>query len=515
MQTADADVERDDVEVLSGLGAKLHAFELKASLLKFTREAWPILEPEHDFVENWHIAELCDLLEGVERGEIPRTIINVPPGTMKSLLVSVIFPCWLWAKNPKLRILTAAYSDKRALDANLKARALMKSEWFQSLFPLEFLEGQDAKGRFDTVQGGWRIATSVGGEGTGLHPDLIVIDDASTATDAQSEASRKQVSDWYSRTVSSRGVSRGVRVIVIGQRLHEEDLPGYLINKDRAGWTLVRWPMRFEKCECPPDVTEQTRCTVHKADPQWTPDPRDRRTEQGELLFPQLFDEPKVRQLELDLGPLDSAGQLQQRPSPEGGGLFKREWFKYVDEKPKLARRARGWDTAASENKGDYTVGVRIAEEFEWAVVNGRRKFQSTGRFFVEDVIRVQLGPDGVDKLMLNTAHGDGRLVAQREEKEGGASGKSVIQARTKLLRGYNYAGIQLGGSKVTRAKPFRSQCEGGNVYLVRAPWNDAYITELCAFPAAKHDDQVDGSSSAFNSVLLEEPPRMLKSTSW
>lgn len=509
------EVERDSMVAVSDLGRKLQAKDLRDHLLKFTRLAWDILEPEHDFVENWHIVELCRLLEEVERGQVKRSIINIPPGTMKSLLVSVIFPCWLWAKNPRLRILTAAYSDKRALDANLKARTLMKSDWFQSLFPLQFLEGQDAKGRFDTTKGGWRIATSVGGEGTGLHPDLIIIDDASTATDAQSETARKTVTDWYSGTVSSRGVSRGVKVIVIGQRLHEEDLPGYLLKKDRIGWTLVRWPMRFEKCECPEDAHEQERCSVHKADPRWTPDERDTRTESGELLFPQLFDEAKVKQLELDLGPLDAAGQLQQRPSPEGGGLFKREWFRYTDTRPKLMRVARGWDTAASENKGDWTVGCKIGEEFEWTIANNRRKLASTGRFFVLDVIRVQLGPDGVDKLMLNTATADGRLCAQREEKEGGSSGKAVIDARTKRLRGFNYAGVQNSGSKITRAKPFRSQCEGGNVYLLRAEWNEAYVTELCAFPAAKHDDQVDGSSCAFNSVLLEEPPRVLKSVSW
>jgi hypothetical protein len=134
-----------------------------------------------------------------------------------------------------------------------------------------------------------------------------------------------------------------VKVIVIGQRLHEEDLPGYLLKKDRAGWTLVRWPMRFEKCECPEDVTSRRAARYTRQIRSGQPDKRDRRTEQGELLFPQLFDESEGAQLELDLGPLDSAGQLQQRPSPEGGGLFKREWFRYTDEKPKLMRvRAAG-----------------------------------------------------------------------------------------------------------------------------------------------------------------------------
>jgi predicted phage terminase large subunit-like protein len=512
----DTELDPTQVSAASSLLRSIQASHLKRSLLAFTREAWLILEPEHPFVQNWHIEELCTLLEQVAAGfghagmpaqftthePIDRVVINIPPGTMKSLLVSVIFPCWLWARNPKLRILTAAYSDKRALDANLKARLLLKSQWFQQLFPLEFVEDQDTKGRFDTTKGGWRIATSVGGEGTGLHPDLIVIDDAATAADAQSEAERKKVNGWFDQTVSSRGVSRGVKVIVIGQRLHEEDLPGHLLK--RAGWTHVCWPMRF-----------MTARPATDTQPGYQPDPRDHRTKEGDLLFPQLFTEAKVRQLELDLGPYGTSGQLQQQPSPEGGGLFKREWFKFVDAAPALARRCRGWDTAASEGKGDYLVGVKISEEFEWDVKDGKRKFQSTGRFFVEDVQRDQLGPDGVDKLMKVTAQLDGKACSVREEKEGGSSGVIVINARTKLLRGFNYAGVQLGGSKVTRAKPFRSQCEGGNVYLVKAHWNEAYIVELCAFPTAKHDDQVDASSCAFNSVLLEEPPRSSKAQTW
>lgn len=526
------DIDAEEVESVSNalsFGRAVAARALKESLLDFTRQAWLILEPEQQFVENWHVVELCTLLETLASSligratlsteEIERAIINVPPGTMKSLLVSIIFPCWLWANNPKLRILTAAYSDKRALDANLKARTLMKSEWFQSLFSLEFTDDSNTKGRFDTKQGGWRIATSVGGEGTGLHPDLIIIDDAATAADAQSETERKRVNSWYSGTVSSRGVSRGVRVIVIGQRLHEEDLPGFLLARDRKSWTLVRWPMRFELCTCLPDCSEQDRCALHKADKDWTPDPRDHRKVEGELLFPQLFTEAKVLKLEIDLGPYDTAGQLQQRPAPEGGGLFKREWFKYVDVGPKIARRVRGWDTAATEGDGDWTVGVKIAEEFDWVMEDyqGRpmRRLKSTGNFFVEDVVRVQLGPDDVDKLMLATAQSDGKLVAQREEREGGASGKAVIAARRRTLKGYNYEEVQLGGGKIIRAKPFRTQCHGGNVYLVRGPWNEQYVSELSVFPTGKHDDDVDGSSAAFNSVVLEPPPQTLKSASW
>jgi predicted phage terminase large subunit-like protein len=126
----------------------------------------------------------------------------------------------------------------------------------------------------------------------------------------------------------------------------------------------------------------------------------------------------------------------------------------------------------------------------------------------VLDVQRKQLGPDGVDKLIRATADIDGQGCAQREEKEGGSAGVAVIAARTKTLVGRDYEGVQISGSKVTRSKPFRAQCEAGNVYLLRGAWNSEYVKELCGFPTAKHDDQVDGSSCAFNAVLLEPPPQ-------
>ena len=131
-------------------------------------------------------------------------------------------------------------------------------------------------------------------------------------------------------------------------------------------------------------------------------------------------------------------------------------------------------------------------------------KLVGTARFFVEDIQRAQLGPDGVDKLVKATAELDGKKCGVREEKEGGSAGKAVTGARAKTLKGFDYAAVQISGDKVTRAKPFRAQCEAGNVYLVRGPWNEAYLQELCGFPTAKHDDQVDASSCAFNAVLLE-----------
>jgi predicted phage terminase large subunit-like protein len=231
------------------------------------------------------------------------------------------------------------------------------------------------------------------------------------------------------------------------QRLAEMDLAGHLLA--RGGFEHVMFPMRFD---------------VKRADK------RDPRTEEGELLWPALFTEERVRRLELDLGPWGTASQLQQTPSPEGGGLFKREWFGVVEAAP---------------------VKARLAE--------------ADGIYYIEDIVRAQLSPHGVDMLMRQCAESDGIAVRVREEREGGSSGKAVVDARAKMLNGYDYKSVTLGTDKVTRAGPFRSQVEAGNVKFVRGCANmEEALRELALFPVGKHDDVPDSLSCAYNALLLE-----------
>lgn len=498
---------------------QIDAREMRLSLYEFLKEMWDVVEPTQPFVSNWHIEVLCQLLQDIATRKEPcrRWIINLPPGTLKSLLISVIFPAWVWAKKPRRRFATFSYGQHLTTRDNLRVRDIILSPKFQQLFPVALVEDQNTKTRFNTEPGGWRIASSVDGVGTGEHPDFIIIDDPTTATQAQSEPERTAANNWFDRTISSRGVARKVTVIIVMQRLHEDDLTGHLLKK--GGWGHVRFPMRFEKCTCPgplTEIAEDQRCVLHKADPHWVPDPRDPRTTQGELLFPALFDEATIKQLENDLGPYGSAGQLQQRPSPEGGGLFKREWFKYTEAVPAIVRRVRGWDTAGTEGGGDYTVGVKMCEGFEWrpSVENPKvRTLQSTGQFYIEDVRRDQVGEAGVAKMILEAATADTKACPVREEKDPGAGGKAVVAARTRLLVGFDYGFNNLGVNKIIRAKPFRAQCEAGNVSLLRGPWNEAYLRELAGFPTGAYDDQVDASSCAFNALLLEPPPRQTDCT--
>jgi predicted phage terminase large subunit-like protein len=505
------EIDQTDLEDTDVLETALEAVALRADLYAFVKAAWPIVEPAQPFVENWHIKAICQVLQDITltRTECQRFIFNVPPGTLKSLLISVLWPAWVWARSPRKRFLTASYGSHLTIRDNLRVRDIVISPWFQARFRFGLVEDQNTKTRYNTSASGWRIATSVGGVGTGEHPDFIIIDDPLTAQQAESEPERTAANNWFDRTMSTRGTTRRVVVIIVMQRLHEDDLTGHLLA--RGGVEHICFPMRYERCSCPSplpgqdEVPEDARCAPHRANALWRPDPRDPRTREGELLFPRMFPERKVKQLELDLGPYGAAGQLQQRPSPEGGGQFKREWFGYLDVAPKtFLRILRGWDTAGTENGGDWTRGVLIGE-------------YEDGLFAIVDVKGGQLSPAGVDLLMLSTANDDakryGPQCGQREEREGGASGKAQIASRAKLLVGHDYKEVSLGTNKVIRAKPFRAQCEAGNVKLVRGAWNEEYITELCGFPTGKFDDQVDGSSTGFNSLLLEPKKRKVRLT--
>lgn len=443
------------------------------SLPAFVRCAWRVLEPGVPLRWNWHLDVICSRLALVTEGRHPtdRIIINVPYGTMKSYLVSVFWPAWEWAHNPALGYNTASYSAELTTRDNLRVRNLITSEWYQSHFPHVKLAGDQAtKTKYDTTAGGWRYASSVGGGFTGHHPDRILLDDLLKAKEiyASSGAKLKECIDWYRGSVTTR-VARDPTIVLIMQRLHEEDISGFLLTQ--PGWEHLCFPMRYD-----PDHPHPCKF--------------DRRTEPGELLWPSFWPESKVAKAETELPPHEVSGQLQQNPIPLAGGLFKREYFKIIepDDVPdaRYLLIGRGWDTAGTLNAGDYTSSTKMAIDTR------------TDRVYVlhNDVAQT----DDVDTLMLQVAHEDGRDVIIREEREPGSGG--VIKSRARLLSGFAYSGIPVNKNKPTRADPFRSHCARGDVYLVRGAWNTPFIDEFCAFPAGKHDDRVDSTSCIYNALI-------------
>ena len=331
--------------------------------------------------------------------------------------------------------------------------------------------------RFDTTARGWRLASSVG-QGTGEHPDFVICDDPIEAKAAESDAERRAVIEWWDGTISTRGMMRDCRRVVIMQRLHENDLSGHILK--RGGWDHICLPMEFE-----PNRMEPTSIG-------WS----DWRTTEGELLWPQGMDREKVESKKQELGPWKAPGQLQQRPVRQGGGIIEVEKLKIVEALPVgCGISVRYWDKAATPGGGDYTAGVLMTE--------------SEGIFYVVDVVRGQWDYLVRNERIEQTAALDAGRFGQFNvgifgEQEGGSGGKESAAITVRLLRGYSVRMEPVTGSKVNRAGPLAGQINAGNVRLLAGEWNQEFIAELGVFPVGDHDDQVDAAAGAYNKLCLQ-----------
>jgi len=458
---------------------ELDRVDSEQSLGAFIKLSWKILEPGRDFVSSWHIDAVCEHLEAVSNGQLNRLLINVPPGCMKSLATEVFWPAWEWGprKRPDLRYVSASYSNDLTVRDNRRCRNLIQSEWYQRLWGKHFqlVGDQNAKMRFDTNFAGFKIATSVGGLGTGERGDRFIIDDPHNIKDGESDAKRIAALLWFTETVPTRmSDPEKSSIIVIMQRVHASDISGYILEKE-LGYEHLMLPMEYEP---------ERKCytSIGFEDP---------RTEDGELLWPDRMTAAVVERDKAVLGPYAVASQFQQRPSPRGGGMFKKEWFEIVDALPGGPRTlVRAWDLAGTEERGSaYTCGVLMSRTPD-------------GFFYVEDVVRIKATSGKVEKLMKNTAARDGIRVRISGPQDPGQAGKSQAKYLTRMLAGYIVRFTPETGDKETRATPMASQAEAGNVRILRALWNEEYLDELCTFPFSKFKDQVDASSRAFSELI-------------
>lgn len=463
--------------------SELDRVDAEESLSDFIRLAWPVLEPGRDLVLGKPLDAICEHLEAVTAGEIRRLLINVPPGMMKSLSVRVFWPVWEWLAHPDRRYIGASYADALALRDNRRARLIVTSDWFQNIWgdTVQMSTDQAAKGRFENTARGWMQATSVRGIGTGERGDRFIIDDPHNIKDVESELERQSALQWFSEVVPSRlnDASKSA-IVVIMQRAHEQDISGHILEHD-LGYEHLMLPMEFE-----PD----RKCSTSIGFTDW-------RTEDGELLWPERFSHDDVEELKTVLrswgGTYAEAGQLQQRPAPRGGGMFQKDDFQIVDNAPTKARRVRGWDLAATADGGAYTVGVKIA-------------IDDDDRVCIEDVVRGQWGPAEVENNIRATAELDGHDVEQDIPQDPGQAGKAQKAALAKKLHGFVCHFSPETGAKEDRARPLAAQSEGGNLFVVRAPWNNAFIAEAATFPAGKFKDQVDASSRAYARLIQTRP---------
>ena len=449
------------------------------SLHFFLRHFWSEMDPSR-YIDGWHIRVICEHLEEVVRGGIRRLIINIPPRHSKSLICSVALPAWIWAQpksdgsfslaGPQTKFMSVSYAHHLSVDHARCCRVLIQSDRYQRYWGehVRLSSDQNAKGRYDTTARGYRLATSVGGIATGFGADIILVDDPMNPQQAHSDRERQQVIDWWSQVIQTRlnDPKTGV-IVVIMQRLHQSDLTGHILAHE-TGWTHLCLPARYEH-----DHPHVSDC--------------DERTEDGALLWPGRYPADEVDALERSLGTYVSAGQLQQRPAPRDGGMFRRSWFEVVPAAPAGGRLVRGWDLAASTGpRAAYTAGVLMSR-------------RGKGEYCVHDVVRERT--TSLTHLVCDTARRDGSGVVVDVPQDPGAAGKQLVRHIAQALSGYTVRHSPETGAKEVRAEPYSSQAEVGNVSLVRGRWNEAYLAELESFPNGEYADQVDASSRAFHQL--------------
>lgn len=452
------------------------------TLSGFVREAWHVLEPSNPYIHGWHVEAICEHLEAITRGEINRLLINIPPGTMKSLLASVFWGAWEWGPvgRPATRIIGSSYSEDYAKRDNRRMRDLVSSDWYQALWGDQVQLVRAGEMAFSNTATGFRqgipFSRLTGGRG-----DRVIIDDPHSVDGAESESERGSTIRTFRESVPTRlNNPEKSAIVVVMQRLHEQDVSGTILALG-LGYEHLMLPMEFE-----PDRACHT--SIGFTDP---------RTYDGELLFPERFSREVVERDKVPMGSYAVAGQFQQRPAPRSGGMFQRGDFEVVDVVPAAAkRRTRAWDFAASKAKPgrqpDWTVGLLMA----W----------HAGTFYVEDMRRDRWSASEVEKNLKTTASQDGTSVTIRMPQDPGSAGKSDAETKVKMLAGYAVVVKPVTGDKATRARPASAQAEAGNVKLVRGPWVEAFLDEVCAFPNAMFDDQVDAFADALNELALGGP---------
>lgn len=285
-------------------------------LPSFVEKTFRTLEPGKAYHHNWHIDHICWRLSQVASGKIKRLIINVPPRSMKSITVSVAFTAWTLGRDPTKRIIAVSYADELAKKLAIDTRNVMESDWYRALFPaLQPRSSVQPRHEYVTSAKGFRFASGIGGAILGRGGDLIVIDDPIKALDALSEAERRRVWDFYIGTLCTRlDDKQNGAIVIVMQRLHQDDLVGRLLDLEPDVWEVVSIPAiaaedkSFRLSDRPDDIY------VRRA---------------GEVLHEMREPMNILEDIRRAQGSMNFSAQYQQAPVPMGGNVIKRDWLRY------------------------------------------------------------------------------------------------------------------------------------------------------------------------------------------
>lgn len=455
---------------------------LRRDFSTFLHRSFYALNPQTLFLPNWHIEVLAAKLVACWLGDCLRLIINVPPRHLKSHCASIAFTAWLLGHHPTAQIINVSYGQDLADKLARDARSLMQHEWYQRLFPATHLSSQkQSVNEFMTTAQGYRLATSVGGVLTGRGGDYIIIDDPLKPDEAVSDAQRRAVNHWYDHTLYSRlNDKRHGVIIIVMQRLHEDDLVGHVLAQET--WDVLSFPAIAE-CE------ETFRIETLGGSRQYT-------RKVGDVLHPERESRDTLARIRQTIGEYNYAGQYQQAPAPFGGGMVKRDWFKCHEagQTPDAFDHIiQSWDTANKPTElSDFSVCVTIG-------IKG-------SMIFLLHVLRKRLNYPDLKRAVREQEELHRATVVLIEDKASGTQliqelvqdGCSIVKAVTPV------------GDKVMRMHTQVGPIENGFVSLPReAPWLAEYVHELTTFPRGRHDDQVDATSQAF--AWIQESRRTMR----
>ncbi len=448
-----------------------------------------------ELVPNWHIRYLCDVLQAAaervadKKPKLKDLMINIPPGTSKTSIVCILFPVWCWSRWYWMRFITASYAEAVSLESGESSRDVIYSKKFQDMYPdLRVKADKSVKSNYRVeklikkngeelvLRGGNRLSTSVGAKATGFHGHINIVDDANNPYETLTNTIMEKTNYWFDKVLSNRKTDKKVTLtIIVMQRLHENDLVGHLLNKKAAKFDHI----------CLPGCLDTGKKYLQ-------PKKLEKYYRNG-LLDPERLDRGALAELELDLGQYGYAGQIDQNPTPPGGGMFKVDMLEIIDHMVlphEIDRQVRAWDKAGTQGGGAHTVGAKMIK-----IKQGPYQ----GKFLIVDVKRGQWGTDVREKHILTTAEADTRITPIVIEQELGSGGKESAEATVKMLAGFKVKKECPRGDKIYRADPFSVQVNNGNVLLLRGEWNKDFVDELRNFPVSKYKDQVDASAMAFS----------------
>lgn len=468
--------------------------KLRSEFKWFIAKCFGTLNPGTEYLSNWHIDAIAWQLEQVRLGRIKRLIITMPPRSAKSISASVAFPAFIHGHDPTKEIITVSYAQGLASKLHNDYRMILSSGWFRDLFPKTRIDPKkESEQEVRLTQRGVRLATSVGGVLTGRGADIIIIDDPLKADDAHSEAQRVKVNEWYSAALVSRlNQKNNGAIVIVTQRLHVDDLVGHVTEFDDS-WTVLNLSAI---------ATEDQRIPIGPN--------RYHHRQQGALLHPARETQAVLDELKLNIGSAAFEAQYQQTPIPPGGYMFKREWLNYYPFLPEITDDDtvfQSWDTASKTGlQNDWSVGTT------WLYKNGM--------YYLMDVVREKLNYPDLKARMLAAALQYNPWCILIEDTGVGTGLIADLKSE-----GLDVIDISATQSKEARANIQTPKFESGRVLLPEtAPWLSELEAELLAFPAGRHDDQVDSIVQALAyervekggvDIIYLDPPRTYWRDPW